>query len=96
MCLAQGHNKVPPVRLKPATLRSLVKHSTTEPLRFQSGHSPCSVLFCYSLQNSFHDIKGHNTMPIMCLEPGTSRAHVNMFTALFHVADIYKYLLPLK
>ena len=34
-------------------------------------------------------------MPIMWLEPGTSRAHVNMFTALFHVADIYKYLLPL-
>ena len=31
MCLAQGHNTVPPVRLKPATLRSGVKHSTTEP-----------------------------------------------------------------
>ena len=32
-CLAQGHNAVRLVRLKPATLRSGVKHSTTEPLR---------------------------------------------------------------
>ena len=31
-CLAQGHNTVPPVRHKPATSRSRVKHSTTEPL----------------------------------------------------------------
>ena len=33
MCLAQGHNAVPPVRLKPATFQSQVKHSSTEPLR---------------------------------------------------------------
>ena len=32
MCLAQGHNVVPLVRLKPTTTRSQVKHSTTEPL----------------------------------------------------------------
>ena len=32
MCLAQGHNAVMLVRLKPATHRSQVKHSTTEPL----------------------------------------------------------------
>ena len=32
ICLAQGHNAVMPVRLKPAALRSRVKHSTTEPL----------------------------------------------------------------
>ena len=32
MCLAQGHNAVTLVRLKPATPRSRVKHSTTEPL----------------------------------------------------------------
>ena len=31
--LAQGHNEVMPVRLEPATPRSPVKHSTTEPLR---------------------------------------------------------------
>ena len=30
--LAQGHNTVTPVRLKPAALRSRVKHSTTEPV----------------------------------------------------------------
>ena len=33
MCLAQGHNAVTPVRLKPVAPRSRVKHSTTEPLR---------------------------------------------------------------
>ena len=32
--LNQGHNTVTPVRLEPSTLRSRVKHSTTEPLRF--------------------------------------------------------------
>ena len=33
MCLAQGHNAVTPVRLKPAAPHSRVKHSTTEPRR---------------------------------------------------------------
>ena len=33
MCLAQGHNTVTPVRLKPEAPLSWVKHSTTEPLR---------------------------------------------------------------
>ena len=32
MRLAQGHNTVTTVRLKPAAPRSQVKHSTTEPL----------------------------------------------------------------
>ena len=32
MCLAQGQNAVMPVRLKTVSLRSRVKHSTTEPL----------------------------------------------------------------
>ena len=31
MCLAQGHNTVTPVRLKPGASRSWVKHSTTDP-----------------------------------------------------------------
>ena len=35
MCLAQGHNAVTPVSLKPAAPRSQVKHSTTEPLHQQ-------------------------------------------------------------
>ena len=30
MCLAQEHNAVTPVRLKPATPQSQVKHSTIE------------------------------------------------------------------
>ena len=33
MCLAQGHNAMTLVRLKPATPQSGNKHSTTEPLR---------------------------------------------------------------
>ena len=32
MCLAQGHNTVMPVRLKPVAPLSRVKHSSTEPL----------------------------------------------------------------
>ena len=32
-CRAEGQNAVPQVRLKPATPRSWVKHSTSEPLR---------------------------------------------------------------
>ena len=34
MCLAQGHNAVTPIRLEPTALRSQVKRSNTEPLRF--------------------------------------------------------------
>ena len=33
MCLAEGHNAVTLVRLKPAAPQSGAKHSTTEPLR---------------------------------------------------------------
>ena len=33
MCLAQVHKAVTPMRLEPATPRSRVKHSITEPLR---------------------------------------------------------------
>ena len=33
MCLAQGHNAVTQVRLKPAASQFPVKHSTTESLR---------------------------------------------------------------
>ena len=36
MCLAQEHNAVMPVRLKPAIPWSGFKHSTTEPLRSQT------------------------------------------------------------
>ena len=32
MCLAQGHNTVTLIRLEPATPRTRVKYSTTEPL----------------------------------------------------------------
>ena len=48
MCLAKGHNAVMPVRLKPAALRSQVKHSTTEPLhshRFLVKYNPISPSF---------------------------------------------------
>ena len=50
MCLAQGHNVVTPVRLKPAALQSRVKHSTTGPLRSRTSFVDhlcylCLVLF---------------------------------------------------
>ena len=43
MCLAQGHNAVTPVRLKPAAPRSQVQHSTTEPMRHCA---PISLRLC--------------------------------------------------
>ena len=45
MCLAQGHNAVVLVRLEPATPRSQVKHSTTEPLRSQSQVDLTEVMY---------------------------------------------------
>ena len=45
MCLAQGHNAVTPVRLKPAAPRSPVKHSTTEPLRSANSLGPNQAHF---------------------------------------------------
>ena len=49
MCLAQGHNAVTPVRLEPASPRSRVKHSTTEPLR-----SICSPVRGDKARGLFH------------------------------------------
>ena len=43
MCVAQGHNTVTPVRLKPGVPQSRVKHSTTEPL--------CSLMKCCLMQH---------------------------------------------
>ena len=52
MCLAQGHNAVTPVRLKPAVMQSRVKHSTTEP------PSPCTILGTMPLSdNTFERIR---------------------------------------
>ena len=56
MCLAQGHNSVPPIKLEPATPRFRVKYSTPEPLRSHGkglivdlgeivGDRTCAVLF---------------------------------------------------
>ena len=53
MCLAQGHNAVTPMRLKPAALRSPVNHSTSEPL--------CSQLYTHELSNGPIKILGKVT-----------------------------------
>ena len=45
MCLAQGHNAVTLVRLKPAASWSRVKHSTTEPLRSPYTGNICRPYF---------------------------------------------------
>ena len=54
MCLAQRHKTVTPARLKPASSRSRVKQSTTEPLRFLDCVAPFVgfMLRFYFLQNS--------------------------------------------
>ena len=64
MYLAQGHNAVTPVRLKPATPWSRVKHSTTEPLRslllrkthfFIPGGTQCvDIRYCPQVGVFFH------------------------------------------
>ena len=57
MCLAQGHDTVRLVRLKLATSRFYVKHSTTEPLHSVQKNSViiqwdilCKLLVCKRLQ----------------------------------------------
>ena len=58
MCLTQGHNAVTPVRLKPATPWSQVKHSTTEPLpsphTFLNMTVHVKILFIGTCEVSFH------------------------------------------
>ena len=44
MCLAQGHNAVKPLRLKPATAQSRGKHSTTDPLRSPLKCNPLLII----------------------------------------------------
>ena len=45
MFLAQGHNQVTPVKLEPATPRSRVKHSTTEPRCSLDLYPPSELLY---------------------------------------------------
>ena len=57
-CLAQGHNAVPPLSLKPTTPQSQVKHSTTEPPR----SSVCVhnlIMLSHSHNVTFGNIKLH-------------------------------------
>ena len=54
--LAQGHNAVPPVRLKPATPRSWVKYSITETVR--SSYS--IIMKCAENHSMFNSHKGYN------------------------------------
>ena len=62
MCLSQGQNAVPPVRLEPATLRSRAKYSTTEPLRSLI-YLPTGV-FNQSCLSSAHFLNAR-TLPIL-------------------------------
>ena len=73
--LAQGHNAVTPLRLEPAALRSLVKHSTTEPLpslhfecKKKKKHFECNFLniFLYpSVLTCFCVLKKHLTETVL-------------------------------
>ena len=60
MCLAQGHNTVIPVRLKPATPLSPVKHSTTEPLHslvVYNGRRLVCILSCCKTCHMFSPVE---------------------------------------
>ena len=60
MCLAQGHNTVILVRLEPATRRSQVKHSTTEPLHslvVYKGEGLVCVLSCLKTCHRFFPVE---------------------------------------
>ena len=52
MCLAQEHNAATPERLKPAALRSRVKHSSTEPLLSHSKYELAEVVKLFFMQLS--------------------------------------------
>ena len=67
MCLAQGYNVVTPLRLEPVGHRSRVKHSTTEPLRSNSGllilmHGVISLSDTRSYNNYYHYYYDYKSM----------------------------------
>ena len=64
MCLAQRHNTVTTVRLKPAAFRSQVKHSTTEPM-----HSSIILLIIKFNKFSFYKKKIDQSIPgLLCID----------------------------
>ena len=62
MCLAQGHNPVKPLRLKPASTQSRGKHSTTEPLRSPLKCNPLLIIsrVLINLVSILWDINKHH------------------------------------
>ena len=73
MCLAQGHNAVTLVRLEPATARSRVKHSTTEPLERSGEHKniqPGLLVICV-LSKQYQSIQwASKTIPDLQIDQG--------------------------
>ena len=55
MCLAQGHNAVPSVRLEPTTIKPRVKHSTTEHPRtkYETRGNCTGFIFCILFYDCF-------------------------------------------
>ena len=69
MCLAQGHNAVPPVRLDPVALRSQAKHSTTKSLRSLTDFY-CRLNSSGDLYQSVHwalNFKNYRTLKHSCV-----------------------------
>ena len=101
MCLAQGLNAMTPVRLEPATTRSRVKHSTTEPLRLTSGYlfrtqivtevvsKPANSFGAHRLTSkTFRRRADSDRFTGVCLY-----MHVHIFTiALFSDDSLYSYV----
>ena len=88
MCHAQGHSAVMPVRLEPATPRSRVKHSTTEPrtygsrgnelkINYQDGHHG-SHIGCYDVPIEYK--RNQPSKKALCRAPGRFRV-IRMVTS---------------
>ena len=96
MCLAQGHNIVTTVRLKPAVPRSRVKHSTTEPLCFHSVIELISVntvltLVCESRTSNTVDIIGHVLTTLKVTRIGMDPGCLISNLAFYHWATVHLY-----
>ena len=104
MCFTQGHNTVMPVRLKPATPRSWVKHFTTEPLRSQLGHfttwltgSPKGVyhinMYYINLSCStsiYIQTLSCHSMPLYCCDPEKqSQGHLNSINSPLYANSVH-------
>ena len=85
MCLVQGHNAVPSVRLEPATRRSWVKHSTTDPSA--SSHQ---IMYIVVVHSSFFRLGAHHDFELT-ESSGSSPRYSSDGTSCTGIAAIMDY-----